>query len=75
MVAQGALHGTAEREGLSHRLGGRQPRSAVAVRLGPDFVGLEVRAWTDRADMWKEIRSEMAVAASAALAAEGMALR
>ena len=49
--------------------------SAIVVRLGPDFLGLELRAWTNRADLWKEIRSELAVSATAALAAENMSLR
>ena len=65
-----------ERSAKDHPMVVEHPApSAIAVRLGPDFLGLELRAWTDRADYWKEIRSELAVAVTAALAAEGMALR
>ncbi len=41
---------------------------AIVVRMGPDWLGLELHAWTERVDQWMEIRSDLAVAAAAALA-------
>lgn len=41
---------------------------AIVVRMGPDWLGLELHAWTERVDRWMEIRSDLAVAAAAALA-------
>jgi potassium efflux system protein len=51
------------------------PPQAVVVRLGPDSLGLELRAWTDRSEQWMQIRSELAIAVSSALAAEKIAIR
>ena len=44
------------------------PPKAIVVRMGPDWLGLELHAWTERVDRWMEIRSDLAVAAAAALA-------
>jgi potassium-dependent mechanosensitive channel len=51
------------------------PPKAWVVKLGPDSLGLELRAWTDRIQDWMEIRSELAIAVSDNLAAENIALR
>jgi potassium efflux system protein len=51
------------------------PPKAWVVKLGPDSLGLELRAWTDRIHDWMEVRSELAIAVSDNLAAENIALR
>ena len=51
------------------------PPKAWVVKLGPDSLVLELRAWTDRIDDWMEVRSELAIAISDDLAAENIALR
>jgi small-conductance mechanosensitive channel len=51
------------------------PPKAWVVKLGPDSLGMEVRAWTDRIHDWMEVRSELAIAISDNLAAEKIALR
>ena len=48
---------------------------AIVVRMGPDWLGLELHAWTERVDQWMEIRSDLAVAAAAALAEAKIAVR
>jgi potassium-dependent mechanosensitive channel len=51
------------------------PPKAIVVRMGPDWIGLELHAWTGRVDQWMEIRSDLAVASAAALAAAGIPVR
>jgi small-conductance mechanosensitive channel len=51
------------------------PPQALVVKLGPDALGLELRAWTERIDHWMQIRSELAIAIRAALARENIAIR
>ena len=51
------------------------PPKAWVVKLGPDSLVLELRAWTDRVHDWMEVRSELAIAVSDNLAAENIALR
>jgi potassium-dependent mechanosensitive channel len=51
------------------------PPKAIVVRMGPDWLGLELHAWTERVDQWMEIRSDLAVAAAAALAAAKITVR
>jgi small-conductance mechanosensitive channel len=51
------------------------PPKALVVKLGPDSLGLELRAWTDQSEEWMQIRSDLAIAISAALAAEKIALK
>lgn len=48
---------------------------ALVVSLGSDSLGLELRCWTDRSEQWMQVRSELAIAVNAALAAEKIALR
>lgn len=51
------------------------PPRAFVVRLGADSLGLELHAWTDHIERWMEIRSELAIAIRAALAAENIPIR
>jgi len=51
------------------------PPQALVVKLGPDTLGLELRAWTERIDHWMQIRSELAISIRAALARENIAMR
>ena len=51
------------------------PPEALVVKLGPDSLGFELRAWTDRIEQWMQIRSELAIKISAALTAEKIAIR
>ncbi len=64
-----------ERAAMSHPLIAKNPPpQALVVKLGPDALGLELRVWTDRLEQWMEIRSELAIKVSAALAAENIAI-
>jgi small-conductance mechanosensitive channel len=54
---------------------GDPPPQAMVVKLGADSLSLELRAWTDHAEQWMRIRSELAIAISSALAAEEIAIR
>lgn len=54
---------------------GDPPPQALVVKLGPDSLGLELRAWTDRSEQWMQIRSDLAIAISSTLAAENIAIR
>jgi small-conductance mechanosensitive channel len=47
----------------------------LVVKLGPESLGFELRAWTDRVERWTHVRSELVIAISAALAAEHIAIR
>jgi potassium-dependent mechanosensitive channel len=51
------------------------PPEALVVKLGPDSLGFELRAWTDRIEHWMQIRSELAIKISAALTAEKITIR
>jgi small-conductance mechanosensitive channel len=65
-----------ERTAAAHPLINRDPPpQALVVKLGPDSLGLELRAWTDHSEQWMQIRSDLAVAVSSALAAEKIAIR
>jgi small-conductance mechanosensitive channel len=67
-----ALEGAAHAHPLINK---DPPPQALVVKLGPDSLGFELRAWTEDAERWMQIRSELAIAISAALAAEKIALR
>ncbi|MGH7876022.1 MAG: mechanosensitive ion channel domain-containing protein [Candidatus Binatia bacterium] len=56
-------------------ISGDPPPQALVVKLGPDAIGFELRAWTDRSEQWMQIRSELAIAISAVLASEKIAIR
>jgi small-conductance mechanosensitive channel len=43
--------------------------------MGPDWMGLELRAWTADLEGAQRIRSDLAVRAAAALESEGIKLR
>jgi len=65
-----------EHAATAHPLIAKDPApQALVVKLGPDSLGLELRAWTDRLEEWMQIRSELAISVSAALAAENIAIR
>jgi len=65
-----------ERAANEHPHISRDPApKAWVVKLGPDSLGLELRAWTDRIHDWMQVRSELAIAVSDNLAAENIALR
>ena len=48
---------------------------ALVMSLGPDSLGFELRAWTDRIEQWMQVRSELAIAINTAFAADKIALR
>ena len=54
---------------------GDPPPQALVVKLGPDSFGFELRAWTDRSELWMQIRSDLAIAISSTLAAEKIPIR
>ncbi len=54
---------------------GDPPPQALVVKLGPDSYGFELRAWTDRSELWMQIRSDLAIAISSTLAAEKIPIR
>jgi potassium efflux system protein len=65
-----------ERTAAAHPLvTGDPPPQALVVKLGPDSLGFELRAWTDHIEKWLQIRSELAITISNALAAENIAMR
>jgi len=51
------------------------PPQALVVKLGPDSLGFELQAWTDRIEHWMQIRSELAISIGAALATAKIAMR
>jgi potassium-dependent mechanosensitive channel len=65
-----------ERTAAAHPLIAEDPPpQALVVKLGPDALGFELRAWTDRIEQWMQIRSELAITISATLTAEKIAIR
>ncbi|HEX9445932.1 MAG TPA: mechanosensitive ion channel domain-containing protein [Candidatus Binatia bacterium] len=78
-VAQGADPGRViallERVAAAHPLvTDVPPPEALVVKLSPDLA-FELRAWTGEIEKWMQIRSELAITVSAALAAEKIAIR
>jgi small-conductance mechanosensitive channel len=51
------------------------PPRALLTRMGPDWLGFELHAATDRIEDWLEVRSEVGVAVHKALAAAKITLR
>jgi small-conductance mechanosensitive channel len=51
------------------------PVQAILTRTGPDWLGFELRAAIAEAETWTTVRSELAVAAIAALRTAGVSLR
>ncbi|MGE5523946.1 MAG: mechanosensitive ion channel domain-containing protein [Rhodospirillaceae bacterium] len=67
---------TLERAAAEHpKIIGEPPPKAIVTRLGPDWMGLELRAWTNDAADWMQIRSDITVRAAQALTAAGITLR
>jgi small-conductance mechanosensitive channel len=65
-----------ERIAAKHPLVARDPApKALVTRLGPDWMGLELRAWTEHAADWMQIRSDLSVQVAQALPAAGITLR
>lgn len=79
-VVQGSDPATAievlERIAQQHpKVAKHPPPKAYAVRMGPDWMGLELRVWIDEPEQSQEVRSDLAVAAAAALKAANIALK
>jgi small-conductance mechanosensitive channel len=79
-VAQGTDPGRViqllEKAATAHPLVTGEPApQALFVKLGPDSFAFELRAWADRSELWMQIRSELAIAISATLAAEKTPIR
>jgi small-conductance mechanosensitive channel len=54
----------------------KQPKPIVLLtRVGPDWMGFELHAATDRIENWMEVRSDLALAVVTALKAAGVMLR
>ena len=65
------LEGTA----AAHPLVTKRPApEALVVNLGPGALTFELRAWTDRAKAWRQVRSELAVAIEAVLVKESISI-
>jgi potassium efflux system protein len=79
-VAQGADPGRVisllERTAAEHALvADDPPPQALMVKLSPESLGFELRAWTEHIEQWMQIRSELAITVSGALAADNIAIR
>jgi small-conductance mechanosensitive channel len=53
----------------------RPPPQALLTRLGPDWMGFELHAFTDQIGDWMQVRSDLAVALTHTLALEKISLR
>ena len=51
------------------------PPQTLLTRMGPDWLGFELRAWTERVEDWAEVKSELSITISDALAASQIALK
>ena len=49
--------------------------TALLVKFGGDSFGYELRAWTDAAEQWGQIRSDLSVSLHAMLVREGIAIK
>ena len=59
-----------------HPLVVTQPKpTALLTKFGADAFNYELRAWTNSADQWAQVRSDLAVALHAALVREGIAIK
>ncbi len=60
----------------AHPLVVTQPRpSALLTKFAADAFNYELRAWTNAADQWAQVRSDLAVSLHAALVREGIAIK
>jgi potassium-dependent mechanosensitive channel len=65
-----------ERAAAAHpRVQSDPPPQVFFTRLGPDWMGFELRAYTAHVESWMSVRSELAVAVNEALAAENIAMK
>jgi small-conductance mechanosensitive channel len=65
-----------ERVAAAHaRIQKDPPPEVLFTKLGPDWMGFELRAYTDHVEDWMRVRSELAVAVSEALEAEKIAMK
>jgi small-conductance mechanosensitive channel len=65
-----------ERVATEHSKIVKQPKpKALLVRVGPDWMGFELHAATDRIEDWLEVRSDLALSVVAALRDAGIILR
>jgi len=65
-----------ERIATVHPRVSKEPRpEGLLVKLGPDWMGFELRASTDYVEDWMKVRSELAIAIIEALAAEKIAMK
>jgi potassium-dependent mechanosensitive channel len=65
-----------ERTATNHpKLLKHPPPQALLTRIGPDWMGFELQAFTDRIEDWMQVRSDLAVAITAALVQENISLR
>ncbi|HEY0336055.1 MAG TPA: mechanosensitive ion channel domain-containing protein, partial [Burkholderiales bacterium] len=51
------------------------PPQALLTRIGPDWMGFALQAFTDRIEDWMQVRSDLAVAITAALVQQNISLR
>jgi small-conductance mechanosensitive channel len=67
---------TMERVATAHPLVLKQPPpEALLVKPGPDWMGFQLHARTDRVEEWMKVRSDLAVAITDALAAEKITMK
>ncbi len=51
------------------------PPQTLLTRMGPDWLGFELRAWTERVEDWMEVKSELSLTISDSLAAANIKLK
>ena len=60
----------------AHELVVAQPRpTALLTKFAADAFSYELRAWTDSADQWAQVRSDLSVSLHAALVAAGIGIK
>ena len=65
-----------EKTASAHPLVTGEPApQALFVKIAPDSFGFELRAWTERSELWMQIRSELAIAINTTLMAEHIPIR
>ena len=48
---------------------------SLLLRVGPDWLGFELRVWTDAIEKWVQVQSELSLAITSALTRENIALK
>ncbi len=65
-----------EKTPAAHPLITREPSpQALVVKLDAESVAFELRAWTDQSHQWMQIRRDLAIVISSALAEECITIR